>query len=153
MDQLSLSVVGAGLAQAANDEAVATVEVPLWHSSTWWGLFAPDGVHFVEEVVDWIGCFPRRSTTFSFEARISSVKTLSRPSGMYWPSGLISRPAGIVVGSHSGANVFKQVVMHAEATLGNASGDERGSGGARFKVNRDDPVERALATDLQMYRR
>jgi len=32
----------------------ATVLVPLWRSSTWWGLLAPYGVHFFEEVVDWV---------------------------------------------------------------------------------------------------
>ena len=36
------------------DGTVATVLVPLWRSSTWWGLLAPDGVHFCEEVVDWV---------------------------------------------------------------------------------------------------
>jgi hypothetical protein len=36
------------------DGTVATVLVPLWRSSTWWGLLAPDGVHFSEEVVDWV---------------------------------------------------------------------------------------------------
>jgi hypothetical protein len=28
--------------------------VPLWQSSAWWGLFALGGVHFAEEVVDWV---------------------------------------------------------------------------------------------------
>jgi hypothetical protein len=35
-----------------NDEAIATTIVPLWQTFTWWGLFVPYGLHFVEEVVD-----------------------------------------------------------------------------------------------------
>jgi len=37
-----------------NDGDIATMVVPVWQSSTWWGLFARDGVHFAEEVVDWV---------------------------------------------------------------------------------------------------
>ncbi len=39
--------------------------------------------------------------------------------------------------------------MHAGATLGNASGGGQGSGWAHLDVNREDPVEMALAADLQ----
>ena len=45
--------------------------------------------------------------------------------------------------------MFKEVVMPAGATLGTASGSGRGSGWARLHVNRGDPVEMALAVDLQ----
>jgi hypothetical protein len=37
-----------------HDGATATVLAPLWQSATWWGLLAPDGVHFSYEVVDWM---------------------------------------------------------------------------------------------------
>ena len=37
-----------------HDGATATVLVPLWQSATWWGLLAPDGAHFSDEVVDWV---------------------------------------------------------------------------------------------------
>ena len=37
-----------------NDGAIATVFVPWWQTSTWWGLFALDGVNFAEEVVVWV---------------------------------------------------------------------------------------------------
>ena len=37
-----------------NDGAIATVLVPLWQLSTWWGLLAPNGVYFFEKVIDWV---------------------------------------------------------------------------------------------------
>jgi hypothetical protein len=33
---------------------VATVIVPLWESSTWWGLVVHDAAHLANEVVDWV---------------------------------------------------------------------------------------------------
>jgi hypothetical protein len=36
------------------ERVVATVIVPLWESSTWWGLVVPDSVHLADEVVDWV---------------------------------------------------------------------------------------------------
>ena len=33
---------------------MATIIVPFWVSSTWWGLVAPDAIHLADEVVDWV---------------------------------------------------------------------------------------------------
>ena len=74
---------------------------------------------------------------------------MSRPTSLCWPSGLISRPAGIVAKSRSEKDVYKEVVLPARAALGIASGSVRGSGWARMDVNREDLVEMALAADLQ----
>ncbi len=72
---------------------------------------------------------------------------LSHQIGRLWPSGLISRPAGIGDGSRSAIGAFAEVVVLVGAARGTASG--RGSGWALFDVNREDPVELALASDLQ----
>ncbi len=61
-----------------NDGTTTTVLVPLWQSSTWWGLMAPDGVYFSMEVIDWVW-HPRGSTTFLFQVQVPAVRTLSRP--------------------------------------------------------------------------
>ena len=45
--------------------------------------------------------------------------------------------------------VFTEVVLPAGASLGTASGVGRDTGWARLDVNRSDPVELALAADLQ----
>ncbi len=78
------------------------------------------------------------------------AKKLPRPTdGLLWPSELISRPAASEVPTPSETNVFLEVVMPAGATRGTGSGSGRGSGWARLDVKREDPVEMALATDLQ----
>ncbi len=33
---------------------MATVIVPIWESSTWWGLVVPNPAHLANEVVDWV---------------------------------------------------------------------------------------------------
>ncbi len=33
---------------------MATVIVPLWESSTWWGLVVLDAAYLAKEVVDWV---------------------------------------------------------------------------------------------------
>ena len=33
---------------------MATVIVPIWESSTWWGLAVPDFAHLANEVGDWV---------------------------------------------------------------------------------------------------
>jgi hypothetical protein len=97
-----------------------------------------------------MGCgSPGGRTRFSFQAQVPVARTLSRPNGRLWPSGLISRPAVISVGTPSGTDVFTEVVLLAGASFGTASGSGRGSRWARLNVNRKDPVEMALAADLQ----
>jgi hypothetical protein len=93
--------------------------------------------------------FPGGTRAFSFQGQVPAGKTLSRPAGPLWPSGLISRPVGISAGSRSGTCVFMEVVMPVGAARGTDSGCGRGSGWARLDVNREDPVEMALAAGLQ----
>ncbi len=45
--------------------------------------------------------------------------------------------------------VYAEVVLHSGASLGTASGVGRDTGWARLDVNQSDPVELALAADLQ----
>ena len=33
---------------------MATMIVPLWESSIWWGMVVPDSLHLDYEVVDWV---------------------------------------------------------------------------------------------------
>ena len=56
-------MLGRACRKLLNDGAISTVVVPLWQSSTWLGLFDPDGVHFAKEVVDWVW-FPREEHIF-----------------------------------------------------------------------------------------
>ncbi len=35
-------------------QAVATLSVPMWESSTWWHLVVPDGPHLFECFVEWV---------------------------------------------------------------------------------------------------
>jgi hypothetical protein len=35
-------------------QAIATMLVPMWESATWWHLVVPDGPHLSEYVVDWV---------------------------------------------------------------------------------------------------
>ncbi len=97
-----------------------------------------------------MGCgFLVGSTTLSFQVQVPAVRTLSRPTGQLWPSELISPPVRISARSPSTTNVFKEVVMPPGATRGTNRAHGRGSGWARLDVNREDPVEMALAADLQ----
>ncbi len=93
--------------------------------------------------------FPGGSRAFSFQGQVPAVKTLFRPIGPLWLPGLISRPVGISVGSRSGIGVFAEVVLPAGVALGADRGCRRVFGWARLDVNREDPVEMALAADLQ----
>ncbi len=113
--------------------------IPLWESATWWRLVMPDAAHYG---------FPGRTPTFSSRA-LRPAGLSSRPTGRLWPSGLISRSAGIVDGSRSTTVVFTEVVVPASAARGNASGLGGTSGWSHLLVNREDPVEKALAADLQ----
>ena len=92
--------------------------------------------------------FAGRSPTFSSRARRSAGSS-SRPTSRLWPSGLISRSAGIGEGSRSATGVFTEVVVHVGAARGTASGRGGTSRWPHLHVNREDPVELALAADLQ----
>ena len=72
------------------------------------------------------------------------------PTGLLWPSGLISRKEkGRVAGFSPRETVaFKAVVKPAGATLGIGKNRVISSGWASLDVNRDDPVEVALAARL-----
>ncbi len=61
MDQLPLRLLGRVWRKFLNDGIVAIVVVPLWQFYTWWGMFARDGVHFADEVVDLGVAYQRRA--------------------------------------------------------------------------------------------
>ena len=98
----------------------------------------------------WIGCGSQEGThALSSRAERRRAGKYSRPVGQLWPSGLISHRAGISAGSRSGIGAFTEVVLPAGASLGTASDVRLDTGWARMDVNRSDPVELALADDLQ----
>ena len=75
--------------------------------------------------------------------------TLPRLNGQLMPSGSISRSEQLSAGFTSATNAFAEAVMHAGASSGTASRSDRASEWACLDVNRTDPVEMALAADLQ----
>ncbi len=85
----------------------------------------------------------------SYRAEPRGAGTYSRPSGHLWPSGLFSPRAGIAGEFPSVISVFTEVVLPAGASLGTTSYVGRDMGWSRLDVNRLDPVELALAADLQ----
>jgi len=89
------------------------------------------------------------SFPYSCRWSVPAEGTLFRPTGRLWPSGLISRPEYISAESPSGTYVFAEVVMFAGASLGTVGECGWHSGWGRLDVNREDPVELALAADLQ----
>jgi hypothetical protein len=72
------------------------------------------------------------------------------PNGLLWPSRLISlKEKGIVVrSSPKETDAFKAVVRPAREILGIGKNSVTSSGWASLDVNRDDPVEVALAARL-----
>jgi hypothetical protein len=103
--------------------------------------------------MSWIECgFLGAAQTYSFEGR-PRVERSCPPTGILCPSGLISRKEkGIVVGSSPReTDAFKAVVRHAGAIFGIGTGSVTSSGWASLDVNRDDPVEVALAAGLQHF--
>ena len=87
--------------------------------------------------------------TSSLEGRPRVARSCPRTC-LLWPSGLISRKErGIVVrASPRETDAFKAVVRHVEAILGICKNSITSSGWASLGVNRDDPVEVALAARL-----
>ena len=138
-------MVGRVWRKLQHDGVTTTMLIPSWESATWWRLVVPDGVHFAKAEVDWCG-FPSRTSTCLSRAR-RPKEPLSHQIGRLWPSGLISRPAGIEGGSRSTTCAFAEVAVPAGAAHGTASG--RTSGWSLLDVSREDPVELALASDLQ----
>ncbi len=101
----------------------------------------------------WIGCGCLQVIR-SFSSEVKPPVTRScPPSDLLWPPGLISRKEkGIVVGSSLRETAaFKAVLRHARANLGIGKISVTSSGWASLDVNRDDPVEVALAARLHHY--
>ena len=95
----------------------------------------------------WIGCVCLGVIrSFSSEGRPRVARSCP-PSGLLWPPWLISRKEkGIVVGSSLGEIVaFKAIVRHARAILSIGKSSITSSGWASLDIDRDDPVEVALA--------
>jgi len=111
-------------------------------------LWCPTRYTFLRRL--WIGCgSPGGTQALSSGAERRGAGKYSRPIGQLWPSGLISHRVGIAEGPHSVIGAYTEVVLPAGASLGTASGVGRDTGWAHLDVNRMDPVELALAADLQ----
>ncbi len=128
---------------------MATIIVPFWASSTWWGLVVPDSAHLANEGVDWVWLVRSDPDLFASLGRRRAGGQLSRWTGHYWPSGLISRRPG-----SNGESPFATVASRAGAERAGAdrgidSGLEPNSGWVVLDVSRADPVEVELAADLQ----
>ncbi len=90
-----------------------------------------------------------RSRTYLCWEQSSVEGISSRPTGRLWPCGLIYRREHVSAGFPSGTVAFTKVVVPAEAARGTVSVRGRTSWWVRLDVNREDPVELALAADLQ----
>ena len=62
-------------------EATATILVPLWDSATWWLLVAPDAVHLSDAVLDWVW-LPREDPTLFVPGVAPGGRTVAPPD---WP--------------------------------------------------------------------
>ena len=49
-----MPLAGCGGRALREHQAVFTLLVPMWESSTWWHLVIPDGPHLSEYVGDWV---------------------------------------------------------------------------------------------------
>jgi hypothetical protein len=98
----------------------------------------------------WFGCGFLGMTRTSSSEDGPRVARFCPPTGLLWPSGLISREEkGTIAGfSPRETAAFKAVVKLAGATLGIGKNRVTSSGWASLDVNRDDPVEVALAARL-----
>ena len=98
----------------------------------------------------WIGCGFLGMTRTSSSEDMPRVARSCPPTGLIWPSGLISREEKdiIAVFSPRETAAFKAVVKPAGATLGIGKNRVTSPGWASLDVNRDDPVEVALAARL-----
>jgi len=74
---------------------------------------------------------------------------LSRPTDRLWPCGMISRREHVSAGFPSRTTAFTEIVVPFGAARDTVSVRGRSSGWARLNVNREDPVELALAADLK----
>jgi hypothetical protein len=110
-----------------------------------------DGPHLSEYGVDWVWV-PRGDPNL-FIGGQAPGRTILPPTGLLWPSGLISpKEKGIVVGSSLRETAsFKAVVRHVGANLGIGKSSATSSGWASLDINRDDPMEVALAARLHHF--
>jgi hypothetical protein len=58
--------------------ARATIIVPLWTSTTWWHLIAPDAIHLSEFVADWMW-LPRNNPSLFVSGQTPSGRVISPP--------------------------------------------------------------------------
>jgi hypothetical protein len=132
-----------------HEHVVATVIVPLWESSTWWGLVVPDAAHLANEVVDWVW-LDRSDPDLFVPGSAPGGRAVVPPD---WPllavrvdfseAGALRRISSATAASRAGAE-------RAGADRGIDSGWEPKSGWAALDVNRADPVEVELAADMQV---
>ncbi len=120
-----------------------------------------DFTRYIGVVMSWFGGNRKRSPAIGTGDRLDWSRTylcreqrpaegmLSRPTGRLCPCGFISRREHVSAGFPSGTVAFTEVVVHAGAARGTGSVRGRSSGWARLDVNREDPMELALAADLQ----
>ena len=57
-----LRLIGKIWRKLSDQKAKATIIIPIWSSSTWWHLIAPDAIHLSKHVVDWMW-LPRNDTS------------------------------------------------------------------------------------------
>ena len=126
---------------------MATVIVPLWESSTWWGLVVPDSVHLADEIVDWV--WLDKSDPGLFVPGSAPAGRAIVPPG--WPLLAVRvdfSEAGATGESHSATAASRAGAEYAGAYRGIDSGWGPNSGWGGLDVNRADPVEVELAADL-----
>ncbi len=101
-----------------------------------------------EYVVDWV--WLPRGDPDPFIKGNPRVARSCPPTGILWPSGLISlKKKGIGIrSSPKETDAFKAVVRLAGAILGTGRNSVTSSGWASLDVNRDGPVKAALVTRL-----
>ena len=119
----------------------------MWQSSTWWGLLAPDGLHFSDEAVDWVW-LPKGDSGFFVPSSSPGGKNVVPPDSPIMAVRLDFSAGGDLRWTPSGTSVFAKVVLHVGASHVTDSGCGRGSRCARLDVNRDDPGEMAMVADL-----
>jgi hypothetical protein len=62
----------------SEERAKATIIVPLWTSSTWWHLIAPDAIHLSNHVVDWM-LLPRNDPSLFVPGQTPGGRVITPP--------------------------------------------------------------------------